>query len=159
MHRDQTAGIDLRNDVDFFHLLSRSYQRLVGRSLVPQGVTRQQAAQWLYEDAPFAILAHNTSNDPKFIYGNKAAQKFFEYDWDELTALPSRLSAEMPERDARHQFLQQVKRDGYVIGYSGIRIAKSGRRFRIENATVWQLMDDEGVVHGQAAMLPQATDL
>jgi hypothetical protein len=119
----------------------------------------EESVRWLYEDAPFAILAHNTGSDPIFIYGNKAAQRHFEYDWDELTSLPSRLSAETPEQDARYQFLQQVKRDGYVVGYSGVRIAKSGRRFRIENATVWQLIDDVGEVHGQAAMLPRATDL
>jgi hypothetical protein len=81
------------------------------------------------------------------------------YEWEELTALPSRLSAEAPERSERQTFLERVACDGFVIGYSGIRIAKSGKRFRIENATVWQLFDAEGAYRGQAAMLPQTIDI
>ena len=145
---------DLRNNFLFFQLLSESYHRLIGQPLTPPTMAGRQSMRWLYEDAPFAILAHNTAPDPVFIYGNIAAQKQFEYDWEELTSLPSRLSAEAPEREVRHRFLQQVTRDNFVTGYSGIRIAKSGKRFRIENATVWQLIDSTGIVHGQAARLP-----
>jgi hypothetical protein len=105
------------------------------------------------------FLAHNTAPDPVFIYGNKAAQRRFEYGWEELTALPSRLSAEAPEQSERRRFLERVARDGFVSGYGGIRIAKSGQRFRIENATVWQIMDAEGTYRGQAAMLPQTIDV
>ncbi len=79
----------------------------------------------------------------------------FGYDWDEITSLRSRLSAELPERGERQGFLDQVARDGFVTGYRGIRITKSGQRFWIEQATVWQLFDDSGVVRGQAAMIPQ----
>jgi PAS domain-containing protein len=146
--------MDLRNDVQFFDLLAGSYHRLIGQSLVPYGMTGSQAAQWLYTEVPFAILAHNTAAEPIFIYGNKAAQRLFEYDWEELTRLPSRLSAEAPDRAERAQFLELVKRDGFIQGYRGIRVTKSGRRFRVENATVWQLIDSQGVWHGQAAMLP-----
>jgi PAS domain-containing protein len=151
--------MDLRNDLSFFHLLADSYRRLLGRSLTPEGMTAEQGTRWLYEDAPFVILAHNTAPDPVFIYGNKAAQRRFGYEWEELTALPSRLSAEAPERDERQQFLEQVTRDGFATGYSGIRIAKSGERFRIENATLWQLIDIQGTYRGLAAMLPQTVDI
>src|ERR1700746_200330 len=58
----------------------------------------QYATRWLYQEAPFCALAHNTDRDPIFIYGNKAAQACFEYTWDELTSLRSRLSAEEPNR-------------------------------------------------------------
>jgi hypothetical protein len=150
---------DLRKDPSFVRLLMESYRRLVGGSLVPETIADHDAARWLYEDAPFALLAHDASSDPTFIYGNCEAQRKFGYAWEELVRLPSRLSAEKPERDARDRFLQDVARYGYVAGYSGIRIAKSGRRFRIENATVWQLIDREGSVRGQAAILPFAIDL
>ncbi len=146
--------MDLRTDLNFFALLAGSYHRLIGRPLVPNGMHGAQAAQWLYSQAPFAILAHNTEPDPTFIYGNEAAQQLFEYTWDELTQLRSRLSAEAPDRAERAQFLERVKRDGYIQGYRGIRVSKSGKRFPIENATVWQLIDDQGVCHGQAALLP-----
>jgi PAS domain-containing protein len=99
----------------------------------------QYAARWLYREAPFCALAHNTDRDAIFIYGNKAAQACFEYTWDELTSLRSRLSAEEPNREERQCLLDAVKRHGFATGYRGLRIAKSGRRFWIENVTVWQL--------------------
>lgn len=148
------ASSDLRFDLSFFRLLTDSYHRLTGLTLIPEGIEASQAPEWLYKSAPFGILAHNTATDPVFIYGNQTAQSLFGYNWQELTALPSRLSAEAPERDERRRFLEQVQRDGFISGYSGIRITKDGRRFRIENATVWQLIDAVGTHHGQAAMLP-----
>ena len=147
------------NDVSLAALLVGSHLQLTGRPLVPDGMADPQAATWLYEVAPFAVLAHNTLPDPLFVYGNKAAQRLFEYGWDELLTLPSRLSAEAPDRDERRRFLEQVEKHGFVTGYRGVRISKSGKRFRVENATVWQLLDGQGNCHGQAAMLPQILPL
>jgi PAS domain-containing protein len=159
MHQEALQRMDLRSDLSFFHLVADSYLRLVGQSLTPEGMTAEQGMRWLYEDASFAILAHNTAPDPVFVYGNKAAQRRFGYEWEELTVLPSRLSAEAPARSERQRFLERVTRNGFITGYRGIRIAKSGKRFRIENATVWQLIDIEGICRGQAAMLPQTVDV
>ena len=139
---------------DFFELLCGSYRRIVGKDLVPRVLTQREAVRWLYEDAPFGLLAHDTALDPVFIYGNKSAQRRFEYSWNELTALPSRLSAEAPERQARENFLRQVAERGYVDDYEGIRISKSGKRFPIADVTVWQLIDVDGTIRGQAARLP-----
>ncbi|MEX3943296.1 MEKHLA domain-containing protein [Paraburkholderia sp. BR10937] len=144
-------------DAEFFRLLSGSYRRLVGEPLIPQGMSDAESALWLYEAAPFGLLAHNTQADPVFTYGNRRAQEIFGYNWDEITALPSRLSAEAPQRSGRQAFLDKVTHDGFVTGYRGIRITKSGRRFWIEHATVWQLVDGAGVLHGQAAMIPHVT--
>ena len=88
-----------------------------------------EGVAWLYEAAPFGILARNTAEDPIFVYGNKRAQARFGYDWNELTALPSRLSAEAPARGERQAFLDQVTRDGFVTGHRRLRVAKSGARF------------------------------
>ena len=151
--------MDLRDDLSFIDLLAGSYFRLVGHSLIPDGLLGAEAAKWLYEAAPFSILAHNTAPDPVFIYSNKAAQQLFEYKWDEFVTLPSRLSAEAPDRTERQRFLEQVASHGFITGYRGIRISKSGKRFHIENTTVWQLIDAEGKCHGQAAMLPHTLDL
>jgi PAS domain-containing protein len=138
------VSIDLRQDLSFFKLIADSYCRLTGKSLMPSGMSIEESAKWLYEDASFAILAHNTAPDPVFVYGNRAAQRLFEYEWEELTQLPSRLSAEAPERSERQRFLQRVERDGFVTGYCSLRITKSGKPFRIENATIWQLIDANG---------------
>jgi hypothetical protein len=148
----------LSTDPSFFKLLSNSFERLLKRPLVPESLSAEEGARWLYEQAPFGILAHNTAMDPVFVYGNRTAQRCFEYDWDELTSLPSRLSAEAPNREERQAFLERVGRDGFVDGYRGLRVSKSGKRFWIEDAIVWQLTDELGEYRGQAAMLPKWRD-
>jgi PAS domain-containing protein len=142
----------LRNDPEFLLLVASSYSRLAGSVLIPKDVGSVDAARWLYEDAPFCVLAHNREPDPRFIYANRAAQDRFEYSWDEFTSLPSRLSAEEVNREDRQRLLDAVTRDGMVTDYRGMRIAKSGRRFWIENGTVWQLTDLDGAHRGQAAL-------
>jgi PAS domain S-box-containing protein len=146
------------NQLELTQLILSSYQRLLGESLTPADYTAEQAANWLQHEAPFAILAHNTASDPCFIYANHAAQNCFEYSHDELIGLPSRLSAEAPNREERAQLLASVNQRGFSTGYRGLRIAKSGRRFWIENATVWNLIDEAGVKHGQAALLREWRD-
>lgn len=151
--------MSLSMDAAFFSLLADSYLRLVGKSLVPDGMSASEGAVWLYEAAPFGVLAHNTASDPVFVYGNKRAQAIFGYDWSELTALPSHLSAEPVERSERQVFLDKVARDGFVSGYRGVRITKTGARFWIERATVWQLVDSAGNYRGQAAMIPEVVPI
>lgn len=146
-------------DPAFFQLLADSYERLLGQPLLPRPMAALAAARWLYEDAPFAVLAHNTDADPRFVYGNRAAQRRFEYNWDEIIQLPSRLSAEAPNREERARFLERVRRTGFETGYRGVRITKSGKRFMIEQATLWDMRDGAGTVHGQAVVIPRTVDL
>jgi len=143
------------NDPAIFALLTGSFQRLVGHGLVPVDAD----ADWLYEQAPFAVLAHDTAEDPRFFYANRAAQACFGYSWTEFIGMPSRLSAETPERGARQKLLEQVARDGFVADFRGVRIAKSGRRFWIEQTTIWELIDQGGVHRGQAATFERWVDL
>jgi hypothetical protein len=102
-------------------------------------------------NAPRAIVAHGTEADPIFFYGNRLALELFEMSFEDFTRLPSRYSAEPLERDARARLLERVARQGYVDDYSGVRIAASGKRFMIEAATVWNLIDEAGNHCGQAA--------
>ncbi len=141
-------------DPALFSLFAGSYARLTGERLVPEGC----GAAWLYFDAPFAVVAHDTQPDPRFIYANRTAQACFEYAWDEFVGLPSRLSAEAPEQAERQRLLDAVRRDGVATDYRGLRIAKSGRRFWIEGGVIWQLVDDRGVAHGQAAQFSSWRD-
>ena len=143
--------MSLAADPEFFDLLVSSYRRIVGREPAFLAHVSHASATWLYEEASHAVLAHNTDPDPSFIYANRAAQTAFEYDWDEITSLPSRLSAEPIDREERQRLLDAVARHGFATGYSGVRIAKSGRRFLIEDGVVWQLIDRDGAVRGQAA--------
>lgn len=142
--------MSLARDLGFYTLLSGSYQRLVGKPLGPAAMEPRDGAVWLQDHAPFCVLAHENGADPRFVYANRAAQNCFEYSWEEFTALPSRLSADTPEREERQRLLDAVTRDGFATGYRGLRVARSGRRFWIEDGTVWQLLDETGAVRGQA---------
>ena len=153
--------MNLAYDPDFFELLVSSYRRTVGAepAFLESGPPGQHpSAAWLYEEARHCVLAHNTDPDPLFIYANKAAQACFEYGWDEIVSLPSRLSAEPVDREDRQRLLDEVARHGFATGYSGFRIAKSGRRFFIEDGVVWQLIDGDGAVRGQAATFAKWRD-
>ena len=88
----------------------------------------------------------------------KAALACFEYNWDEIVSLPSRLSAELVDGEERQKLLEDVARHGFATGYSGLRIAKSGRRFWIEYGVLWQLIDENGAVRGQAATFAKWRD-
>jgi PAS domain-containing protein len=141
----------LATDQDFFDLMAGSYRRLLGQDPPFLVDAPPDAARWLYENAPSCVLAHNTEADPKFIYANRAAQNLLEYSWDEIVVLPSRFSAEAPNRAERQRLLDAVARNGFATGYSGVRIAKSGQRFRIEDGVLWELRDTSGALQGVAA--------
>ncbi len=130
-------------------LILASHQQLTGQALLPLP-GEGDVGRALY-DAPFVVLAHDSAPDPLFFYANRRAQQLFEMTWEELVALPSRQSAEPLVREERQRLLEQVARRGYIDDYSGIRVSKSGKRFRIEAATVWNLLDGAGQVVGQAA--------
>ncbi|MFI2304390.1 MEKHLA domain-containing protein [Actinacidiphila glaucinigra] len=146
------AASDLSRDPRFAALLVGSHRRLVGADLCPPvWGSDAEAARWLYEEAPFGLLAHDGSDDPLFVYANRTAQRCFEYGRREFIGLPSRLSAEPAAQEDRDALLQQVAVHRHVTGYQGVRVAKSGRRFWIRDVTMWELIDDE-TFHGQAAV-------
>jgi hypothetical protein len=133
-------------------LICRSYTHWTGRQLLPNESV--DIVQCLFE-ADFAVLTHDTRTEPVFNYANRTAMRLFGMDWNEITRLPSRNSAEPMLQEERAGFLERVAAYGYVDDYSGVRIAKDGKRFLIENATVWNLIDESGVLQGQGAMIPR----
>ena len=136
-----------------------SHHRLLGTQLAGPSAVGASASdlEWLYERAPFCLLAHDGGSDPRFVYANRTAQRCFEYGWDEFVGLPSRLSALPDGRAERAVLLASVARDGFARGYRGLRVAKSGRRFWIEDVTVWNVFDPEGRPIGQAAVYERTT--
>lgn len=141
----------------FVQRLMDSYPRHVQAPLVPAEVRRENAADWLYRNADFAVLAHNAADDPVFVYANLCAQRCFEMSWQELIGMPSRLSADTPDRAERAASLARVAAHGCTTDYRGLRIAKSGRRFWIEHGILWNVLDDAGVRIGQGAMFYPAS--
>jgi len=131
-------------------LLLDSYRRWIGRELLERHASSTNDARMLFE-APFVVVSHGTQADPILNYGNQAALNLWEMDLETLLRTPSRLTAEPVHRDERARLLERTTRDGYVDDYSGIRITATGRRFRINQAIVWNLIDANGRFAGQAA--------
>jgi MEKHLA domain len=131
-----------------------SFLRWLKRDLIVRDGSVHEQAERLFQ-APFVVVSHGTQTDPILCYGNARALQLWELSWEELTAMPSRLTAEPMHRDERAQLLARTTRDGYVDDYRGIRISKSGRRFRIAQAIVWNVIDEQGMYCGQAAMFSQ----
>ena len=132
--------------------IARSLKHWTGRNLLAGPETGAPAFAEKIFRAPFVLVSHGTQNDPILNYGNAAALALWEMSWDELTRTPSRLTAEAPNREERARLLAAVTANGFIDDYSGIRISKTGRRFRIAQATVWNLLDERGKYSGQAAM-------
>lgn len=137
--------------VAFIEALLAAHEALLAEPLIPAGVPAPDAVVWLYGTPELAVVAHDTQADPCFVYANRAAQRCFERPWAELVGMPSRLSAEAPERAERAAMLQQVARHGFLRGYRGLRVAASGRRFWIEEGTIWNVLHADGTPWGQAA--------
>ena len=135
-------------------ILARSYRHFTKRDLLPGLFNPLGLAKNLFQ-APFVLVSHGTETDPVLNYGNQAALNLWEMTWDEITRTPSRLTAEAPEREERARLLAAVTEHGFIDDYSGIRISKSGRRFRITRATVWNLITASGEPYGQAATFDQ----
>lgn len=125
--------------------IAMSFQQLLGRPLIEQATPEA-----LYH-APFPILSHDGAVDPVLTYGNLAAQALWEMSWDQLTALPSRLTAEPAHRGQRDAMFVQMRARGFIENYAGVRISASGCRFEIRDAVIWPLTDARGVKRGEAA--------
>lgn len=117
------------------------------------GADRETQLAWLDASAPFGILAHNTDDDPKFIYANRAALEMFGYALDELLGMPSRQSAATERQPARAAFLERVSAQGIAHDYADIRVDRSGRSFRIREGSLWQVAAPDGSPIGQAALI------
>ncbi|WP_010268475.1 MEKHLA domain-containing protein [Paenibacillus senegalensis] len=130
-------------------LLLKSYKHWTGLDLIP--LEPERSALHQLEEAPLAVLSHGTEEDPVLNYGNRMARQLWEMEWEQFTAMPSRLTAEPLERKERERFFELVTKNGWVGDYTGVRISSTGKRFSILKATVWNLLDEEGNYYGQAA--------
>ncbi|MCW3784358.1 MEKHLA domain-containing protein [Defluviimonas salinarum] len=134
-------------------LLVDSFRRLTGRDLVP-GLVGPALAEALFR-LPDPIVAHGTEADPVFCYANATALALWELDWARFTRLPSRHSAEADPaiQGDRSRLLAAALEKGWIDDYEGIRISATGQRFRIARTVLWNVVDRDGVRHGQAALI------
>ena len=117
--------------------------------MLPRSGDAARDAEALFQ-APFVVVSHGLEEDPVLNYGNAAALALWEMDVASFTSTPSRKTAEPDQREERAAMLREAAVNGYFADYQGVRISSCGRRFRIERAVVWRLLDD-GRPAGQAA--------
>ena len=135
-----------------------SHQRVFERPLIAEpagGLVPLQRAQALFSSERL-VLAHDGADPtsdpgPRLIYANRAALRLWRRPWHAMVGMPSRLTAEPGERAERAQALGRAQRLVAIGDYAGIRIDSRGRRFRIEGARLWTLLDERGRPLGQAA--------
>lgn len=135
--------------------IATSYAQSLGKPLV-EGNSPEDLCEQLFF-APFVLVSHGSETDPILNYGNQSALSLWNVDVETLCSMPSRLTAEPVHRDERVAMLDRVTRDGYIDDYSGVRIAANGRRFLIEQATVWNVQSADNKPAGQAAMFTHWT--
>ncbi len=137
---------------DHARILCASYEQWTSQKLLDVNPQSGDLVEHLFH-APFGLVSHGMEADPIFNFGNATALELFEMSWEAFLRLPSRESAEPISRQERAVLLDRVSTEGFIDDYRGIRISASGRRFRIEQATVWNLIDSSGKPWGQAAKL------
>lgn len=131
--------------------LLKSFRHWTGRDLLPPADASSRLAEQLFH-APLVVVSHGTEDDPILNYGNGIALALWEMPWEEFIRTPSRLTAEPVSREERARLLAEVTRKGFIDNYKGVRISRTGRRFLIEQALVWNLLNEQGDYCGQAAM-------
>ncbi|MGK7925408.1 MAG: MEKHLA domain-containing protein [Spirulina sp.] len=139
-------------------LLLFSFQHWLHYPLVDTVLSPEESSRHLFT-APFVLVSHGTEAEPIFNYGNQKALELWEITWEEFTRMPSRQSAENTAWEDRDRLLAETAKYGFVQGYSGDRIARSGRRFRIEDVTIWNVIDRDLRYCGQAAIYSKITPL
>ena len=134
-------------------LLLESHQRLFQRPLVRSTGIRLAAQELFVLDQ--VVLCHDGSEDPRFLYANRAALQLFSRNWEQMVGMPSRLSASANQRLSRREQLELARRQDKLENYSGERVNSQGRRFQIRGARIWSLIDQERHYSGQAACFSQ----
>ncbi len=135
-----------------------SFRDWTGKELLARDGSVLEQAQRLYF-APSVVVSHGLEADPILNYGNQAALDLWEMTWEQLTHTPSRQTAEPVNQEERARMLRVVAEQGYFDRYCGVRISATGTRFLVEEAIVWNVMDEEGQRIGQAATFSRWTRL
>ena len=139
--------------------LGGSYKSKTGEKLLRGNVLVHEAASALFH-APFVCASHDAEDT--FNYGNKAALALWELDWDAFVGMKSTKSADVEDATTqaeRRALLDKAASDGLITNYSGVRMSSTGKKFRIESATVWTMTDGDGVKTGQAVRFEKVVRL
>jgi hypothetical protein len=139
----------------FIARVVESFARVTGKSLVEEARLTPGALGRSAYFAEFALLCHRGDAQVILNYGNAFSLALWECDWDTFVSTPSGETAPDEAAGARDLLMQQVSRDSFVAGYSGPRVSRTGRRFLIQDVTVWRLIDATGDSFGVGAYFRQ----
>ena len=142
--------------IDWSQRLLNSYQQLFKQELIARTGNPEEESERLFF-APFVVASHGTEEDPIYNYGNKVLLELWERNWEQLTSMPSRLSAETILREERQQILAATSKQGFLENYQCIRISRTGKRYKIDDITLWNITDNHGSFCGQAATFSRWT--
>ena len=140
--------------VEWSQRLLESYRHWIGQDLIDRAGDQDSQARRLF-DATFVVVSHGMGADPILNYGNQAALNLWDLSWEDFITTPSRLTAEADDRAERERMLMQARVKGYYDRYRGVRISSTGRRFLVEQAVIWNVIDPAGHRIGQAATFSQ----
>jgi len=129
-----------------------SFRRCVGRELIGRSGDAAEDASRLF-DLPLAVLAHDTAPQPLLDWANAAAAAAFDATPESLLGRLSSATAPPDATADRRQLFEALARDGFVTGYSGVRVSLTGRRFIIDDVTVFEVTDAAGRPAGHAAVI------
>lgn len=136
--------------LSWISLVLDSYRHWTGKELIARTGSLREQAQHLFH-APFVLASHGIEVDPILNFGNAQALTLWEMTWEEFTTTPSRLTAEPVNQAERARMLHQAATQGIIRDYRGVRISKTGNRFLVEQAIVWNVLDQKQQKVGQAA--------
>jgi len=151
--------------LNHLNIMLSSFKKYVGEDISTRMTPEEQeqikkcsSAEELaefYYNCSIALVSHDGTPskgaDPIFNYGNKFALTKFGYNIDEWCKLPSKYSAEQKEQTERDILLKETEEKGFAKEYNMRRISKTGDIFYAKECIVWNLVDSEGRLVGQAA--------
>jgi PAS domain-containing protein len=149
-----TAWWNRPEQIEWVRFLLTSFHHWTGLELIERAGSANEQAEALFS-APLIVVSHDGQDDPILNYGNRAALDLWGVTWEDLCRTPSRLTAEPIDQVERARMLAEAQIRGYISDYRGIRISKTGRRFFVEHALVWNVLNGDGKMVGQAATFSQ----
>ena len=129
----------------FVQKVLASHARVTGSPLLG-GLTARDI--WFGD---FALLTHRGGAEAMLNYGNQFALGLWECHWDQFIAMPSSATAPQEGRAARDNLMSRAVQKGFVTGYSGERISRTGKLFLIQDVTIWPLLEENGESFGIGA--------
>lgn len=138
------------NIINWTQILLDSYKKLLGKELIERKGNKIEQSKILFF-TPFAVCSHGTEKDPIYNYGNQSGLVLWERSWEELIQTPSRTTTEPLLREERKKLLEETTNQGFITNYQGIRISKTGKKYQINDITIWNLYNKDNQYCGQAA--------